>query len=70
VLKPLLSRWYKVKRALYMFSDRDFQRLVEALSTYRIKSLNPRREITRAVMYVALKHPAIFWKVFKAWTGI
>jgi flavin-dependent dehydrogenase len=65
--RPFLSRWYRIKRFLYSLGPSDMDRLLRAFSGFRVASMDPRKEIPRAVRHVALRDFWLLVKLVKAW---
>lgn len=66
-LLPLLRRWYKIKRFLYKLDDNGFARVIRAFRGFTMRSVDPRRELMRAVRHVALRDPVLLVKLAAAW---
>ncbi|MEM4972441.1 MAG: NAD(P)/FAD-dependent oxidoreductase [Candidatus Hadarchaeales archaeon] len=55
--RPLLQRWYRVKQMIYSMDNGDFDSLVSTLSGFRIKSLEPHKELVRLMVHVLVNNP-------------
>ena len=62
----LLHRRYKLKKMLYSLKQGEIDDIADTLAGYQVKSANPRREITKGLLHVLMRHPKILWRYWRA----
>lgn len=62
----LLNRRYKLKKMLYSLKQGEIDNIAETLAGYQVKSANPRREITKGLLHVLVRHPKVLWRYLRA----
>lgn len=53
----LLRRRYKLKCLIYSMTQKEIDKFFTTLSTYKLKSPDPRKELARAFLFVLSRHP-------------